>query len=112
MLALNGTGVEISPICTSRFQSPPKRALPVGVAEAAMLASVISLSRLRKLWPASPLAMEHPYNRMSAFSVRAFPHCLSCWLQFSRLFSLSSSVPRLTLPGLPCERMCRAEIFF
>ena len=47
-LALKGMVALMSPVWTSSFQSPPNSVLPVGVAEAAMLASVISLSRLTK----------------------------------------------------------------
>ena len=111
-LALKGMVALMSPVWTSSFQSPPNSVLPVGVAEAAMLASVISLSRLRKFWPVSPLATSHPYNRMSAFWVRAFPHCLIWGLNFSRLWLLRASVLRLRLPSLPWDRMCRAEMSF
>lgn len=107
---MKGIAAAMGPVCTSKFQSPPNSALPVGVAEAAMLAPVISLSRLRKFWPVSPLATSHPYNRISAFSVRAFPHCLIWGLNFSRLLLFSSVVPKYRLPGLPWEMMCRASM--
>ena len=47
VLALNGMGVLIGPVCTSSSQSPPSAVLPVSLAEAAIFAPVKALSRWR-----------------------------------------------------------------
>ena len=49
-------------VVTSKFQSPPKVLLPVGLAEAAMFAFVNCWSFWINSSPASPAATLHPYN--------------------------------------------------
>ncbi len=47
-------------VVTSKFQSPPWAALPVGVAEAAIFAPVILFNLERNSAPASPAATLQP----------------------------------------------------